>query len=251
MTCRRVPGTVPGTRLEGSASLVRLRRGSSCTSRWRRRRASPFVADPASPRPIVLPALITLPSAVSLPSQTGLRKLIFSSTVVNESPSARSETHAHPIAPSARSQRIPPCSVPGGLACCGPASSSKVTRPSSAATIRMPISLPTAGRDLAGHDRRRSSSVTAAAPCGSRRRPHRLERVAPALERAGARDHAGEVELALERPLREPREVLLRQVVAAVRDEDASPAWRTAAAGRARPSRRPARARSGRTCRPS
>ena len=80
---------------------------------------------------------------------------------------------------------------------------------------------------------------------------HRLERIAPALERRRARDHAREVELAVERPLREPREVLLRQVVAAVRDEDRASALRTAAAGRARPSRRRARARSGRTSRPS
>ena len=80
---------------------------------------------------------------------------------------------------------------------------------------------------------------------------HRLERIAPALERRRARDHAGEVELAFERPLREPREVLLRQVVAAVRDEDRASASRTAAAGRAPPSRRRARGRSGRTCRPS
>ena len=34
------------------------------------------------------------------------------------------------------------------------------------------------------------------------------ERLAPAVERRGARDHAREVELAVERPLREPREVL-------------------------------------------
>ena len=35
---------------------------------------------------------------------------------------------------------MPPWSVPGGLECSGPASSSKVTRPVSAATMRMPIS---------------------------------------------------------------------------------------------------------------
>src|SRR3954452_20532596 len=50
---------------------------------------------------------------------------------------------------------------------------------------------------------------------------HRAERVVPVLERSRPGDHRSEVELPVERPLREPREVLLRQVVASVRDEDA------------------------------
>ena len=80
---------------------------------------------------------------------------------------------------------------------------------------------------------------------------HRVERLSPPVERRGARDHAGEVELPVERPLREAREVLLRQVVAAVRDEDARPLREERRqvelgllAGRAR-------GRSGRTCRRS
>ena len=82
--------------------------------------------------------------------------------------------------------------------------------------------------------------------------PHRAERVVPAVERRSARDHRSEVELAVERPLREPREVLLRQMVAAVGDEDAR-ALRRTAAGRSSvaPSRPPARGRSGRRSRRS
>ncbi len=43
----------------------------------------------------------------------------------------------------------------------------------------------------------------------------------PLAERQDPGDHAGEVELPLERPLGEPRKVLGRQVIASVRDEDA------------------------------
>src|SRR5262249_6969581 len=46
------------------------------------------------------------------------KKLIFSSTVVKDS------SGASVLAASAMSQRIPPCSVPIGLACCGPLSTS-------------------------------------------------------------------------------------------------------------------------------
>jgi hypothetical protein len=49
---------------------------------------------------------------------------------------------------------------------------------------------------------------------------HRAQCLVPGIERRRPRDHAGEVDLALERPLREPWEILLRQMVAAVRDED-------------------------------
>jgi hypothetical protein len=42
---------------------------------------------------------------------------------------ARVLANAMPIAASAISQRIPPCSVPMGFACCGPAAKTTVARP--------------------------------------------------------------------------------------------------------------------------
>src|SRR5205823_11814339 len=56
--------------------------------------------------PAVRPPESTRPSARSFPVQTGFMKLILSSRIVN----------AMPIAASAMSARIPPCTVPIGLA---------------------------------------------------------------------------------------------------------------------------------------
>src|SRR5881397_3546350 len=80
---------------------------------------------------------------MSLPVRNGRRKLIFSSSVVKLSPSASVDAYATPIAASATSQRIPPCSVPIGFACCGPASSSKTAFPSSTDVGRKPTSAAT------------------------------------------------------------------------------------------------------------
>src|SRR5438067_840168 len=44
------------------------------------------------------------------------------------------------IAASAMSQRIPPCSVPMGFACCGPAAKTTVARPSAMSFASNPIS---------------------------------------------------------------------------------------------------------------
>src|SRR2546429_3446592 len=68
-----------------------------------------------STRPMVRPPFTTRPVATSVPVQTGFRKLILSSRVVNVSPSSRVEAHAMPIAASATSQRMPPWSVPIGF----------------------------------------------------------------------------------------------------------------------------------------
>src|SRR5438046_418051 len=70
---------------------------------------------PHAARPLVRPFCTTLPVACSLARQTGFRKLIFSSSVVNDSPSARVLAYAMPIAASATSHSTPPCSVPIGL----------------------------------------------------------------------------------------------------------------------------------------
>jgi len=47
--------------------------------------------------------------------------------------------NAMPIAASAISQRIPPCSVPMGFACCGPAAKTTVARPSAMSFASNPI----------------------------------------------------------------------------------------------------------------
>src|SRR5215475_14358666 len=104
---------------------------SSCTSQ--------------STRPTVRPLFTTWPVAVSLPDHTGLRKLILSSRVVKVSPSSRADAYAMPMAASARSQSTPPCTVPSGLVCCGPASISITTRPGSTESMVKPISVATGG----------------------------------------------------------------------------------------------------------
>jgi hypothetical protein len=78
-------------------------------------------------------------SALRCACQTGRKKLIFSSTVVKDSSVARVLANAIPIAASAISQRIPPCSVPMGFACCGPAANTTVARPSATFFASNPI----------------------------------------------------------------------------------------------------------------
>ena len=55
------------------------------------------------------------------------------------------DKNAIPIAPSARSQRMPPCSVPIGFECCSPASSRIVHLPSPKLRRSKPISSATGG----------------------------------------------------------------------------------------------------------
>src|SRR2546429_1065753 len=88
---------------------------------------------------MVLPRRTTLPSAFRLAFHTGRKKLIFNSTVVKDSSGASVLANAIPIAASAMSQRIPPCSVPIGLACCGPAAKVTVARPSAISFALNPI----------------------------------------------------------------------------------------------------------------
>src|SRR6266568_8720139 len=52
---------------------------------------------------------------------------------------ARVLANAIPIAASAISQRIPPCSVPTGFVCCGPAANMTVARPSAISFASNPI----------------------------------------------------------------------------------------------------------------
>src|SRR6266436_4840424 len=89
--------------------------------------------------PIVWPRRTTVPSALSCACQTGRKKLIFNSTVVKDSSGARVLANAMPIAASAISQRTPPCSVPMGFACCGPAAKTTVARPSAISFASNPI----------------------------------------------------------------------------------------------------------------
>src|ERR1700733_13448285 len=89
---------------------------------------------------IVWPRRTTVPSALSSACQTGRKKLIFNSTVVKDSSGARVLAKAMPIAASAISQRIPPCRVPMGFACCGPAARTTVARPSAMSFTSNPIS---------------------------------------------------------------------------------------------------------------
>ena len=63
----------------------------------------------------------TWASARNRACQTGRKKLMLSDVVVNDSLGSRVEAKAMPIAASARSHNTPPCIVPMGLACCGPA----------------------------------------------------------------------------------------------------------------------------------
>src|SRR5260370_5830323 len=94
--------------------------------------------------PVALPRRTTLPSACKRASHTGRKKLIFNSTVVKDSSAASVLANAIPIAASAMSQRIPPCSVPIGLACCGPAANMTVARPFAISFASNPIRRATA-----------------------------------------------------------------------------------------------------------
>src|SRR5207302_1617985 len=141
-----------------------------------------------STRPIVRPVFTVRAVATRRPLQYGRRKLIFSSRVVKLSPSSRVEAYAVPIAASATSQMIPPWSVPMGLACCGPASSSKVAFPVSIAIGRKPMSLPTGApgpspRTIA---LKRSISLATKPPGRSR---HRCARANEDMRRARHRAH--------------------------------------------------------------
>src|SRR5437899_422041 len=88
---------------------------------------------------MVLPLRTTLPWAFRWAFHTGRKKLIFNSTVVKDSSGASVLANAIPIAASAMSQRIPPCNVPMGLACCGPAAKVTVARPSAISFASNPI----------------------------------------------------------------------------------------------------------------
>src|SRR5882762_6794897 len=94
--------------------------------------------------PIVWPRCTTVPSALSRACQTGRKKFILSSTVVRDSSGASVLANASPIAASAMSQRIPPCSVPMGFACCGPADRVTVACPSATSFASNPIRRDTA-----------------------------------------------------------------------------------------------------------
>src|SRR5438445_3543562 len=98
-----------------------------------------------STSPIVRPPCTTRPVAVSFPVQTGLRKLILSSSVVNVSPSSSVDAQAIPIAASAMSQRTPPWSVPIGFAWRGVASNSTTAQPGSTEASVEPMSAATGG----------------------------------------------------------------------------------------------------------
>src|SRR6266571_1243972 len=98
-----------------------------------------------STSPIVRPSCTTRPVAVSFPVQTGLRKLILSSSVVNVSPSSSVDAQAIPIAASAMSQRTPPWSVPIGFAWRGVASNSTTAQPGSTEASVKPMSAATGG----------------------------------------------------------------------------------------------------------
>src|SRR6266446_6061707 len=82
---------------------------------------------------------MTMASAVNLAVQTGRKKLILSSMVVNDWPGSRVLAKATPMAASVKSHKIPPCSVPMGLACCGPVWSVARARPPALSVMSKPI----------------------------------------------------------------------------------------------------------------
>src|ERR1700733_4576457 len=99
-----------------------------------------------STSPTVLPRCITRPLATKRSFHTGRRKLIFNSSVVNDSPSSSVEKYDMPIAASAISHSTPPCSVPIGLAWRdASASISMMASPRFAPVSRNPISFAIAG----------------------------------------------------------------------------------------------------------
>src|SRR3990170_7647872 len=117
--------------------------------------------------PTVLPRCATRAFAVSFPSNTGRRKLILSSSVVNVSPGPRVEAKANPMAASAMSHRIPPWTVPIGLWCRLPASISKTAFPSPKETGNAPTRSATVADHLPS--RILSENGFSLFPTGSRR----------------------------------------------------------------------------------
>jgi hypothetical protein len=101
-----------------------------------RRPLAPAISH--STMPMVLPLFTIFPTADNFSFQTGLRKLIFNSRVVNASPLSKVLAQAAPIARSARSHKTPPCKVPIGLKCWGPAPSSTWDSPGSIETTLRP-----------------------------------------------------------------------------------------------------------------
>src|SRR5437660_2997305 len=93
----------------------------------------------------VRPRETILPFAVSFAFQTGRRKLTWSSSVANDSPSSRVEARAIPIAASARSHRIPPWRVPIGFAWRPSATYPNSAVPSPARISVMPSAVATGG----------------------------------------------------------------------------------------------------------
>src|SRR3990170_6117660 len=117
--------------------------------------------------PTVLPRSTTRAVAVSFPSTTGRRKLILSSSVLNDSPGPRVEAKANPMAASAMSHRIPPWTVPIGLWYFLPASISKSAIPSPKETGRNPTRSATVADHLPS--RILSENGFSLFPTGSRR----------------------------------------------------------------------------------
>ena len=116
--------------------------------------------------PVVFPRWMTIASAVNFAVQTGRKKLILSSTVVNDWSGSSVLTKAIPIAASVRSHKIPPCNVPIGFACCGPLWSVATARPPAISATSKPIRSATG--TLRSNARCKSGCVpeTGRSPCG-------------------------------------------------------------------------------------
>jgi hypothetical protein len=111
--------------------------GREAPCRWK-----PLSRPIGSPRRLLCTSTPESDRAASRACQPGRKKLIFSSTVVKDSSGARVLANAMPIAVSAISQRIPPCSVPMGFACCGPSAKTTVARPAAMSFALNPIRRP-------------------------------------------------------------------------------------------------------------
>ncbi len=143
---------------------------------------------------------------------------------MNDSPSSSREACAQPIAASARSQRIPPCTVPERARVLRAGLELERRTPCvdgdhpHADQLRRPAAAEPRPRSSAGTPRVRHGVSTVRITSPSRIASKRL---APVVERRGARDHAREVERARRAPTARGAGSLPRQMVAAVRDEDA------------------------------
>src|SRR6266850_1925024 len=93
----------------------------------------------------VRPPLLTCPRASSRPVHTGRRKLTLISRVVPDSPSPSVVMKAQPIAASAMAARMPPCTVPMGLAWAGVGSSTTTASPGAKDSSRIPMSVAAGG----------------------------------------------------------------------------------------------------------